>query len=128
MRCAQFRTALSARLDGEPSGLSNARLDKHIARCTGCREWLARAKQLSGHVRAAAAEGPSGEWSARLLAGLEAAAPERASPGRVGAERAGPKAAGAKIAGAKVAEPEEAGRKEAGPVGHATEGPQAAER
>ncbi|SOB80929.1 zf-HC2 domain-containing protein [Streptomyces sp. 1331.2] len=72
MRCAQFRTALSARLDGEPSGLPDTRLDKHVARCTGCREWLARAEQLGGHVRAAAADGPSAEWSARLSARLSA--------------------------------------------------------
>ncbi|MER6302396.1 zf-HC2 domain-containing protein [Kitasatospora sp. NPDC001539] len=70
MRCAQFRTALSARLDGEPSGLSDTRLDKHLARCTGCREWLERAERLRGRVRASAAEGPSPEWSAGLLAGL----------------------------------------------------------
>lgn len=71
MRCAQFRTALSARLDGEPSGLPEARLDKHVARCTGCREWLERAERLGGHVRAAAAVGPSPEWSVRLPAGPE---------------------------------------------------------
>ncbi|MFD4657622.1 zf-HC2 domain-containing protein [Kitasatospora sp. NPDC058444] len=70
MRCAQFRTALSARLDGEPSGLPEGRLDKHVARCHGCREWLARAEQLRGLVGAGAADGPSPEWSARLLAGL----------------------------------------------------------
>ncbi|GHF34637.1 hypothetical protein GCM10018790_10440 [Kitasatospora xanthocidica] len=72
MRCAQFRTALSARLDGEPSGLAGARLDKHVARCAGCRDWLERAERLRGRVLAAAADGPSPEWSARLMAGLEA--------------------------------------------------------
>ncbi|MFE4970769.1 zf-HC2 domain-containing protein [Kitasatospora sp. NPDC056651] len=70
MRCAQFRTALSARLDGEPSGLPEVRLDKHVARCTGCRDWLAQAERLRPQVRAAAADGPSPEWSARLLARL----------------------------------------------------------
>lgn len=70
MRCAEFRTALSARLDGEPSGLPEGRLDKHVARCHGCREWLAQAERLRGLVRAGATDGPSPEWSARLLAGL----------------------------------------------------------
>ncbi|MFJ9444271.1 zf-HC2 domain-containing protein [Kitasatospora sp. NPDC101235] len=70
MRCAQFRIALSARLDGEPSGLPEVRLDKHVARCAGCREWLARAERLRGRVGAGAADGPSPEWSARLLARL----------------------------------------------------------
>lgn len=70
MRCAQFRTALSARLDGEPSGLPETRLDKHVTRCAGCREWLLRAERLRDRVRVGAADGPSPEWSAGLLARL----------------------------------------------------------
>ncbi|WP_316524648.1 zf-HC2 domain-containing protein [Kitasatospora brasiliensis] len=70
MRCAQFRTALSARLDGESSGLPEVRLDKHVARCTGCRDWLAQAERLRARVRTDAADGPSPEWSAGLLARL----------------------------------------------------------
>ncbi|MET8623996.1 zf-HC2 domain-containing protein [Kitasatospora sp. NPDC004669] len=80
MRCAQFRTALSARLDGEPSGLPGTRLDKHLARCAGCREWLDRAGRLRGRVRAAAADGPSAEWSARLLTRLGADGPLGQAP------------------------------------------------
>ncbi|MFE4355050.1 zf-HC2 domain-containing protein [Kitasatospora sp. NPDC056800] len=80
MRCAQFRTALSARLDGEPSGLPEVRLDKHVARCAGCQEWLARAEQLHGRVRAGATDGPSPEWSARLLARLGEGGPEGRAP------------------------------------------------
>lgn len=88
MRCAQFRTALSARLDGEPSGLPGARLDKHLARCTGCREWLDRAERLRGRVQAAAADGPSAEWSARLLTRLRADGPVGEAPeGPQAAER-----------------------------------------
>ncbi|WP_052706661.1 zf-HC2 domain-containing protein [Streptomyces rubellomurinus] len=70
MRCAQFRTALSARLDGEPTGLPGIRLDKHLARCTGCRTWLDHAERLRTRTGRTAADGPSQEWSARLLAGL----------------------------------------------------------
>ncbi|MFE5581100.1 zf-HC2 domain-containing protein [Kitasatospora sp. NPDC056531] len=88
MRCAQFRTALSARLDGESSGLSDARLDKHLARCTRCREWYDRAERLRGQVWAAVTDGPSPEWSARLLARLEAEGPVGHAPGGPqGAER-----------------------------------------
>ncbi|MFH8380594.1 zf-HC2 domain-containing protein [Kitasatospora sp. NPDC018058] len=88
MRCAQFRTALSARLDGEPSGLPGTRLDKHLARCTGCREWLDRAERLRGRVQAAAADGPSAEWSARLLTRLRADGPVGEAPeGPQAAER-----------------------------------------
>ncbi|WP_188299954.1 zf-HC2 domain-containing protein [Streptomyces sp. CBMA156] len=80
MKCVQFRTALSARLDGEPSGLPEARLDKHVARCTGCQEWLDRAERLRGQVRSGAADGPSPEWSARLLARLDEERPGAQAP------------------------------------------------
>ncbi|MER7752062.1 zf-HC2 domain-containing protein [Kitasatospora sp. NPDC097643] len=96
MRCAQFRTALSARLDGEPTGLPGGRLDKHIARCAGCREWLERAERLRDRTRlaVAATDGPSADWSARLLAGLGVSDPggqargERTPGERVPVERA----------------------------------------
>ncbi|MBV6697281.1 zf-HC2 domain-containing protein [Kitasatospora aureofaciens] len=71
MRCAQFRTALSARLDGEPAGLPDGRLDKHVARCAGCRDWLERAERLRGRVGVAATDGPSADWTAGLLTRLE---------------------------------------------------------
>ncbi|MGW2371288.1 MULTISPECIES: zf-HC2 domain-containing protein [Kitasatospora] len=88
MRCAQFRTALSARLDGEPSGLTGTRLDKHLARCTGCRDWLERAERLRTQVSAAAADGPSAEWSAGLSARLALGGPvSRAPEGPQAAER-----------------------------------------
>ncbi|MGA5817482.1 zf-HC2 domain-containing protein [Kitasatospora sp. NPDC094028] len=70
MRCAQFRTALSARLDGERTGLPSGRLDKHLARCTGCRAWLVDAERLRARTGRTAEDGPSAEWSARLLARL----------------------------------------------------------
>ncbi|MEE1787607.1 zf-HC2 domain-containing protein [Streptomyces sp. SP17BM10] len=71
MRCAQFRTALSARLDGEAAGLPDSRLDGHVARCAGCRDWLEQARRLRAGVAASAADGPPADWSARLLARLE---------------------------------------------------------
>ncbi|MFI9321749.1 zf-HC2 domain-containing protein [Kitasatospora aureofaciens] len=88
MRCAQFRTALSARLDGEPSGLPGTRLDKHLARCTGCRDWLERAERLRDQVSATAADGPSEAWAAGLSARLGGdAASGRAPEGQQTAER-----------------------------------------
>ncbi|MFC5883466.1 zf-HC2 domain-containing protein [Kitasatospora sp. CM 4170] len=70
MRCADFRTALSARLDGEPTGVPDRRLDKHVARCATCREWLERAERLRGAVPAAGADGPPADWSAALFTRL----------------------------------------------------------
>ncbi|MFG3052045.1 zf-HC2 domain-containing protein [Kitasatospora sp. NPDC048239] len=67
MRCARFRSALSSRLDGEPAGLPDRRLDRHVERCPACREWLERAERLRG-LRPA--DGPSADWSAGLLARL----------------------------------------------------------
>ncbi|MFJ4187101.1 zf-HC2 domain-containing protein [Kitasatospora sp. NPDC089509] len=80
MRCAQFRTALSARLDGEPSGLPGTRVDRHLARCAGCRDWLERAERLRARTRATAADGPSPEWAAGLWARLGADGPDGRAP------------------------------------------------
>ncbi|MEV0532524.1 zf-HC2 domain-containing protein [Kitasatospora sp. NPDC050463] len=82
MRCAHFRTALSARLDGEPTGLPDRRLDKHLARCEACRDWRERAERLRGRVAAGGADGPSAEWSATLLASLGQRGPGSAESGR----------------------------------------------
>ncbi|MEV0192036.1 zf-HC2 domain-containing protein [Kitasatospora purpeofusca] len=71
MRCEQLRTALSARLDGEPAGVPDRRLDKHVARCAVCRDWLERAERLRGPLLADRTGGdPSAEWTARLLTRL----------------------------------------------------------
>ncbi|WP_328954172.1 zf-HC2 domain-containing protein [Kitasatospora purpeofusca] len=73
MRCEQLRTALSARLDGEPAGVPDRRLDKHLARCAVCRDWLERAERLRGPLLADRTGGdPSAEWTARLLTRLGA--------------------------------------------------------
>ncbi len=49
--CEEMRTALSARLDGEDTGLTPATLDDHLAACPGCRAWLAAAEQVTLIVR-----------------------------------------------------------------------------
>ncbi|CAN3983935.1 zf-HC2 domain-containing protein [Kitasatospora purpeofusca] len=73
MRCEQLRTALSARLDGEPAGVPDRRLDKHVARCAVCRDWLERAERLRGPLLGDRTGGdPSAEWTAGLLARLGA--------------------------------------------------------
>ncbi|MFJ8433408.1 zf-HC2 domain-containing protein [Kitasatospora sp. NPDC094019] len=81
MRCEQLRTALSARLDGEAAGVPDGRLDKHVARCAACRDWLERAERLRGPLVADRTGGdPSAEWTAELLARL-GAGPERGATG-----------------------------------------------
>jgi len=45
--CEEMRTALSARLDGEDTGLTPAALDDHLAACSGCQAWLAAAEQVT---------------------------------------------------------------------------------
>lgn len=58
MRCDRFREAASARLDGEPLGLSAARLDQHLASCTDCARWADDATRLTRQARLATAYAP----------------------------------------------------------------------
>ena len=46
MRCARYRTALSARLDGEDPGVPASRLDAHVATCDACQGWVRAAGAL----------------------------------------------------------------------------------
>lgn len=39
MKCERFREAASARLDGEPLGMSPSALDTHLASCPDCARW-----------------------------------------------------------------------------------------
>lgn len=50
MRCSTFREALSARLDGEDTGMPADLLDRHVAGCIDCRSWLEAATALAGAV------------------------------------------------------------------------------
>ncbi|SHH30727.1 Predicted anti-sigma-YlaC factor YlaD, contains Zn-finger domain [Jatrophihabitans endophyticus] len=50
MRCDRYREAVSARLDGEPLGLSPSALETHLAACPDCARWAedaARATRLA---------------------------------------------------------------------------------
>ncbi len=55
-RCGRFREAASARLDGEPIGLSSSVLEHHLGTCGNCAEWLAQATRLTRMARLATAE------------------------------------------------------------------------
>ena len=51
MRCDRFREAQSARLDGEPVGVSPDALDAHVDRCLECAEWAAAAERVTRLAR-----------------------------------------------------------------------------
>jgi predicted anti-sigma-YlaC factor YlaD len=55
MSCSSCREALSARLDGEPSGAPAAELDAHLATCAGCAGWAAAAERVTRRARLAPA-------------------------------------------------------------------------
>ncbi|MFP3902412.1 MAG: zf-HC2 domain-containing protein [Acidimicrobiia bacterium] len=47
MRCSRCREAVSARLDGEPTGVPVDRVDAHLAECHDCQAWAAAAGSLA---------------------------------------------------------------------------------
>lgn len=55
MQCPSFREAASARLDGEPLGMAEADLDRHLASCAACSSWTATAAAVTRQSRLAPA-------------------------------------------------------------------------
>jgi len=51
VNCARFREAVSARLDGEPLGLSTASLDAHLGSCPDCAAWANAAADVTRRSR-----------------------------------------------------------------------------
>lgn len=51
MRCSTCREALSARLDGEDTGVSAADIEDHLIGCDGCASWGNEAAALAAVVR-----------------------------------------------------------------------------
>jgi predicted anti-sigma-YlaC factor YlaD len=58
MRCDRFRAAASARLDGEPIGMSVAVLDRHLASCLDCARWVDESTRITRQIRVGAVEVP----------------------------------------------------------------------
>jgi len=73
VKCDRIREAASARLDGEPIGMSAAVLDRHLTTCIDCARWLDEATRLTRLSRLSAAEVP--DLADQILAG--AALPAR---------------------------------------------------
>lgn len=59
MECEDVRTALSARLDGEPSGVDDDVVDAHLDACDECRAWFEKAVALNRSLLIGPAEGPA---------------------------------------------------------------------
>ena len=51
MQCDRFREALSARIDGEDTGLPDGALEAHLEACAGCRAWQQRAHAVTRRAR-----------------------------------------------------------------------------
>jgi predicted anti-sigma-YlaC factor YlaD len=58
VKCERFREAASARLDGEPIGMSASVLDHHLATCADCARWIEAATRLTRHTRVGTADTP----------------------------------------------------------------------
>jgi predicted anti-sigma-YlaC factor YlaD len=82
MQCTPYREALSARLDGESSGVPAAELDEHLAGCTGCAGWARQAELVTRRARLAPAP-PVPDLTVAVLAALP-----RELPGTAAAARA----------------------------------------
>ena len=67
MRCDRFREAASARIDGEPIGLSASALEHHLATCVDCARWLDAATRLTRQARLSSADVP--DLADRILDG-----------------------------------------------------------
>jgi predicted anti-sigma-YlaC factor YlaD len=58
VRCDRFREAASARLDGEPIGMSASVLEHHLTTCPDCARWAEDAARLTRQARLSTADVP----------------------------------------------------------------------
>ncbi|WP_237559399.1 zf-HC2 domain-containing protein [Corynebacterium pilosum] len=71
---AQIQQALSARIDGEPTGLDDAVIDAHLASCEKCKAYWDKALSLSRTLAFVDVDGgmaPPKDLSDSILAGVE---------------------------------------------------------
>jgi predicted anti-sigma-YlaC factor YlaD len=66
VKCQRYREAASARLDGQPLGLSATALEHHLASCVDCARWLETATRVGRSLRVTGLESP--DLSAQILA------------------------------------------------------------
>lgn len=68
MRCDAIREALSARLDGEASSVTDDTVDAHVGTCPACAAWSEEVDLLHRLVRVREAE-PVPDLTAAILGG-----------------------------------------------------------
>ena len=81
MQCPTFRTAASARMDGEPLGMSQRALDTHLAGCAECAAWSDAAALVTRRARLAAAP-PVPDLTLAVLEALPGELPGAAAAAR----------------------------------------------
>ncbi|WKD61638.1 hypothetical protein CCICO_08110 [Corynebacterium ciconiae DSM 44920] len=90
MDCAQVQAALSARLDGEPTGINDDALDAHLAHCEQCQAFVNDAAALKRSLNfcvadtAGSAEASPPDLSELILAGVEPQRRRQASRRAIG--------------------------------------------
>ncbi|MDO4910380.1 MAG: zf-HC2 domain-containing protein [Corynebacterium sp.] len=77
--CEQVQAALSARLDGEATKLSDDIVDAHVAGCADCQAFWERAQALQIQLQPAREVGPPPSLEAAILAGVEEESRRRAA-------------------------------------------------
>jgi predicted anti-sigma-YlaC factor YlaD len=81
MHCPLFREAISARLDGEPLGMSPRALDDHLVDCAACAAWADAAARATRRARLAAAP-PVPDLTVAVLGALPRQLPGMAAAAR----------------------------------------------
>jgi predicted anti-sigma-YlaC factor YlaD len=81
MACLPYHDAISARLDGEPLGMSLGELEEHLGCCAGCRHWSSAAAQATRRARLAPAP-PVPDLTAVVLGALPQELPGAAAAAR----------------------------------------------
>ena len=81
MHCPLFREAISARLDGEPLGMSARALDDHLVDCAACAAWADAAARATRRARLAAAP-PVPDLTVAVLGALPRQLPGMAAAAR----------------------------------------------
>jgi predicted anti-sigma-YlaC factor YlaD len=88
MECDRAREAISARIDGEDSGVPDAALAAHLAGCADCRAWERRAHVLTRRARLGGVA-LDHDLTARVLAASAGTAPASTAPAGTAPARSG---------------------------------------